>query len=119
MCKHRDRWKAFRSHLGTGRMEVYDAELWAIGLALRESVKKRETLQTHSVMKVAVLSDLQAAIRRTEHLELLRSFSFALNTGGSTAAQEPSTGEGSTEKSTGFQDTPVSLEMRKQIAKQI
>jgi hypothetical protein len=30
VCKHGDRWKAFHSHLGTGRMEVYDAELWAI-----------------------------------------------------------------------------------------
>jgi len=50
-------------------MEVYDAELWAIGLALRESVRKRDTMQTHGVMKVAVFSDLQAAIRRMEHLE--------------------------------------------------
>jgi hypothetical protein len=29
-------------------MEVYDAELWAIGLALRELVKKRDTLQIQS-----------------------------------------------------------------------
>jgi len=69
VCKHRDSWRAFRSHLGTGRMEVYDAELWAIGLALRESVKKTDTLQTHGVTKVAVFSESQAAIRRTEHLE--------------------------------------------------
>jgi len=63
------RWRAFCSHLGTGRIEVYDAELWAIGLALWESVKKRDTLQTHRVMKVAVFSDSQATIRRTENLE--------------------------------------------------
>jgi ribonuclease HI len=69
VCKHGDGWKAFRSHLGTGRVEVYDAELWAVGLALRESVKKRDVLQTHGVTKVAVFSDSQAAIRRTEHLE--------------------------------------------------
>jgi len=50
-------------------MEVYDAELGAIGLALRESVRKRDTLQTHGVTKVAVFSDSQAAVRRTEHLE--------------------------------------------------
>jgi len=50
-------------------MEVYDAELWAIGLALRESVKKRDTLQIHGVTKVAVFSDSQAAIRQMEHLE--------------------------------------------------
>ena len=57
------------THLGTGRMEVYDAELWAIGLAHRESLKKRDILQANGVSKVAVFSDSQAAIRRTEHLE--------------------------------------------------
>jgi len=62
-------WRAFRSHLGTRRMEVYDAELWAIRLALRESVQKRDTLQTHGVTEVAVFSDSQAAIRRTERLD--------------------------------------------------
>jgi len=67
--KHRDGWKAFRSHLGTGRMQVSDAELWAIRLALQESVKNRDRLQTHRVTKIAVFSDSQAAIRRTEHLE--------------------------------------------------
>jgi ribonuclease HI len=52
-------------------MEVYDAELWAIGLALalRESLKKRDILQANGVSKVAVISDSQATIRRTEHLE--------------------------------------------------
>jgi len=69
VCKHRDRWKAFSRHLGTGQMEVYDGEPWAIGLALRESVKKRETLQTHEMTKEAVFRDSQAAIRRMEHLE--------------------------------------------------
>jgi ribonuclease HI len=48
---------------------LYDAEQWAIGLALQESVKKKDTLQTPGVTKVAVFSDSQAAIRRTEHLE--------------------------------------------------
>jgi len=50
-------------------MEVYDAELWAIGRALRESLRKRDTLQTHGVTKVAVFSDMQVAIQGTEHLE--------------------------------------------------
>jgi hypothetical protein len=49
---------------------VYDAELWEIGLALRESVNQRDILQANGVTKVAVFNDLQAAIRRTEHLEL-------------------------------------------------
>jgi ribonuclease HI len=69
VCKHGDRSKAFRSHLRTGPMEVYDAELWAIRLALRESVRKRDRLQTHGVTKVAVFSDSQATMRRTEHLD--------------------------------------------------
>jgi hypothetical protein len=50
-------------------MEVYDAELWAIGLALCESVRKRDTLQRHGMTKVAVFSDWQAAIRHMEYLE--------------------------------------------------
>jgi hypothetical protein len=60
--EHRDGWRAFRSHLGTGRVVVYDAELWAIVLALQESVKRKNTLQTHEVTKVAVFRDSQAAI---------------------------------------------------------
>jgi hypothetical protein len=63
VCTHRDGCRAFHSHLGTGRMDVYDAELWVIGLALRQSVKKRDTVQTHRVTKVAAFSDLQGAIR--------------------------------------------------------
>jgi len=50
-------------------MEVFDAELWAIGQALRESVKKEDTLQTHGVTTAAVFSDSQGAIRQTEHVE--------------------------------------------------
>jgi hypothetical protein len=69
VCKHGDRWKAFLSHLGTGRMEVNDAERRAIGLALRESVRKRDTMQIQGVTKVAGFSDSQEAIQRTEHLE--------------------------------------------------
>jgi hypothetical protein len=50
-------------------MEVFDTELWAIGLALEVKIEKRETLQRHGVKTVAVISDSQAAIRRTVHLE--------------------------------------------------
>jgi hypothetical protein len=49
---------------------VFDAELWAIGLALDVTIEKRETWQRHVVNTVAVFSDSQAAIRRTAHLEL-------------------------------------------------
>jgi hypothetical protein len=44
MCKHGDHWITFHSHLGTRRVEVYDALLWVIGLALRESLRKRDPL---------------------------------------------------------------------------
>jgi len=50
-------------------MEVFDAELWAIGVALRKSVARAEALRTHGVTTVAVSSDSQAAIRRTAHLD--------------------------------------------------
>ena len=43
-------------------MEVYDAELWAIGLALRDSARKRDTLETHGMTMVAVFSDLPVVI---------------------------------------------------------
>jgi len=67
--KHRDGWKVFCGHLGTRCGEVYNAEPCAIRLALRKSVKKRDTLQTHRVTMVAVFSDMQETIRQTEHLE--------------------------------------------------
>jgi ribonuclease HI len=69
VCKHGNQWRSRRSYLGTGRMEVFDAELWAIGHALEVTIEKRETLQKHGVKTVAVFSDSQAAIRRTAHLE--------------------------------------------------
>jgi hypothetical protein len=33
ICKDRDEWRSRCSDLGTGRMEVFEAELWWIGLA--------------------------------------------------------------------------------------
>jgi hypothetical protein len=69
VCKHGNVWRSLRSYLGTGRVEVFDAELWAIGLALDVTIEKREKLQRHGVKMVAVFSDLQTAIRRTAHLE--------------------------------------------------
>jgi hypothetical protein len=61
VCKHRDGWRAFPSHLGTRRIELYDVVLRASGLALLESVKKWDTLQTHAVTKGAGISYSQAA----------------------------------------------------------
>ena len=70
VCNHRDEWRSRRRYLGTGQMQALDTELWAIGLALEETIDKREILQRHRVKTVAVFSDSQAAIRRTAHLEL-------------------------------------------------
>ena len=69
VCKHRDEWRSRRSHLGTGRMETFDAELWAIGLAHEATIEKTETMQRHGLRTVAVFSDSQAAVRPPAHLE--------------------------------------------------
>jgi len=69
VCKDGNKWRSRHSFLGTGHMEVFDAELWAIGLALDVAIEKRETLQVHGVKMVAVLNNSQAAIRRAAHLE--------------------------------------------------
>jgi len=50
-------------------MEVFNTELWVIGLTLDIAIEKRETLQRHGVKMVAVFSDSQAVFRRTAHLE--------------------------------------------------
>ena len=55
--------------MGTGSMEVSEAELSAIGLALGETVRRRERLQEHVVKRVAVFSDSLTAIKQTAHLE--------------------------------------------------
>jgi len=70
VCKHGYEWRSRHSFLGTGRMELFDAELGAIGLALDMTIEKREVLLMHGVRTVEVFSDSQAAIRQAAHLEL-------------------------------------------------
>jgi hypothetical protein len=48
---------SFRSHLSTGRIQVYEVELWAIGVTHQLSVKKRDVLYAYGVTQVAVFSD--------------------------------------------------------------
>jgi len=62
VSKHRDEWRSCHSYLGTGRMEVFDAEVSAIRPALDVAIEKRETLQNHGVEMVAVFSESQASI---------------------------------------------------------
>jgi len=49
-------------------MEVFETELWAIGLALEETIEEREILQRNAVKLVAVFSDSQGEIRWAAHL---------------------------------------------------
>jgi hypothetical protein len=62
VCKHGNEWMTRRRFLRTGRMEVIDTELRAIGLSLEVEFGKREKLQEHGVKTMAVFSDRQAAI---------------------------------------------------------
>jgi len=69
VCLTGDGWTVFRSYLGTGRMEVFHVELWAIGVTLRKSVVRAEALRAHGVTTVAVFSESHTAIRRRTHLD--------------------------------------------------
>jgi len=69
VCIHGNEWRSRRSFLGTGRMEFFDAELLANGLALDVVIEKRETLRKHAVTTVAVFIDSEASIGRAAHLE--------------------------------------------------
>jgi len=40
ICKLGNGWRTNRSYMGTGRTEIFDGELWAIRLALRETVMR-------------------------------------------------------------------------------
>lgn len=63
MRKHGYQRRSRRSFLGTVQMEDFDAELWAIGLALEETIQKTETFPRYGVKTVAILCDAQTAIR--------------------------------------------------------
>jgi len=69
VCNHDNEWRTRHSYLGTGRMKVFDAELWAIVLMLGPIVKRSNTIQQHGVKKVAVFIDSHAPIRQAAHLE--------------------------------------------------
>jgi len=69
VCKHGNQWRSRLSFLGTGCREVFDGDLWQIGLALDVAIEKRATLQNDGVKMVAVFSDSQATIQRAGHME--------------------------------------------------
>jgi hypothetical protein len=67
--KHRTQWRSHCSYLRSGHMEVYDAELWGLGLTLDKPSEKRETLQKRRVKMVAILRHTQTAIGQAAQLE--------------------------------------------------
>jgi hypothetical protein len=69
VCKHGNEWSSRHRFLGTGHIEFFDAEVWAIKLALNLVIEKRDTLLMPGVKTVAVFSDSQAAIQLAAHLQ--------------------------------------------------
>jgi hypothetical protein len=67
-CQRGNERRSPRILLGTGHMEVFDTELWAIGLALDVAIEKRDTLQMHRVKTLAIVSDSQNGIQRAAQL---------------------------------------------------
>jgi len=59
MTRHRD--------VGTGHMEVFDAELWAIGFVNWERLNRNERLQDQGLKTVAAICASEAVIRQTAH----------------------------------------------------
>jgi hypothetical protein len=58
-----ERWKAFRSYLPKGQIEVFDAELWAMWIALKETAKGGERLHFQGVHRIVIICDSQAAVQ--------------------------------------------------------
>jgi ribonuclease HI len=55
--------------LVTGHTQVFDAELWANGLALYLTIPKRATSQRNGAKMVAIYSDSHTPFQEAEHLE--------------------------------------------------
>jgi hypothetical protein len=69
VCPYGNDLAEFRCYLSMGQRQEFEAELWAIGVALQKSGVKAEALQAHGVSTLAFCSDSQAAIRWTAHLD--------------------------------------------------
>jgi len=63
-------WMALRSYIWKGQMEVFDAELLAIWIALKETAKRAERLHAQGVQRAVIFNDSQAAVRRAAHFEI-------------------------------------------------
>jgi len=69
VCKHVNQWRSRHRFLGTGRLEVFNAELRASGLALDVMIENKERLQRHGAKTVAIVRHSQTTTRRAAHLE--------------------------------------------------
>ena len=63
VCNHRNECRSCHSFVNARCMEVFDAELWGIGLAVGVAIEKGETLQIPGVKTVAVFGDAQAPMQ--------------------------------------------------------
>jgi hypothetical protein len=63
-------WMALRSYIWKGQMEMFDAELLAIWIALKETAKRAERLHAQGVQRAVIFNDSQAAVRRAAHIEI-------------------------------------------------
>jgi len=60
-----DGWTVFCCYLGTGQMEIFNAECWVISVAFRNSVVRAEGFRAQGVTTVVASRDSQPAIRQT------------------------------------------------------
>ena len=51
-------------------MEVFDVELWAMWIALKETAKGGERLHTQGVQMIVIICDALAAVQWAAHLEI-------------------------------------------------
>jgi hypothetical protein len=64
VCKQGDQWGSCCRFLGTGCLEVFDAELLVIVHALVVMIEKRQSLHMNARTIVAMFDDSQTAIRQ-------------------------------------------------------
>jgi len=111
VCKDGNEWRTPRSYLGAGVMEVFDAELWEIRLALGVTAQRRRKLQQYGVETVAVFCNSEAAIRTMAHLELGPSQRFPPTSIEECKLSLPTSSQ---PRFTGSWDTQASPETKKQ-----
>jgi hypothetical protein len=57
VCNYGIEGRSYCRFLATGHIEVFDSELWVIGIALDGAIQKIEPLQMHGAKTVAIFSN--------------------------------------------------------------